>query len=217
MFRRYLIGFAAVLLGASVTPSTSWSAIISQPDAAYTGGTTLIGLGAIPLASTANAITDGNETVTFSSNLTKAQVPTSWSTWSSAPFSEGATPEVLFAPTNTSSLTITLEKPVSTFGFELEPNVFSTFSFVATFSNGDVINLNVGGYKGARLFASGGAGPITSVTIETTSPSFALARIRYGDVESLESLESVPEPASLCTWALLAGATGLTARLRRRT
>jgi len=186
------------------------AAPIPLPNAAYTSSTTLINISGIPNSTGVNSITDGVMTVGFSSTLDKRQVPSgNWSTWSSPPFSETATPHVLFS--TGSSLTLTLSKAASIFGFELEPNNFGNFLITTTFSNGDVIAQLVNGNAGARLFASGGGSLITSVNIQADSGAagFAIAQIRY-------SLATVPEPASILAWGFVAGGCCVATRLRRR-
>src|SRR6516225_11019966 len=68
---------------------------IAQPDAAYTGGTTNLA-SHIPADGTAlTSLSDGTETITFSSTVTAATVPSTFTTWGSPPATESSTPRVL--------------------------------------------------------------------------------------------------------------------------
>lgn len=153
---------------------------IDNPDAAYLAATTKIDIAELPPFSVHEAISDGILTVTFSESMTKVgPVPEGWQTWSSPPFSEDPNPFVLISPTNI--LTLDLSRPVSIFGFELEPSPFGEADFTADFYLGDTlvesVNRVVDGDSGARLFARMD-GRIDRVVILGPS-DFAIAQVRY--------------------------------------
>jgi hypothetical protein len=158
--------------------------VIPQPDAAYKASTTKIDVASVPDFTSLNFITDGTLTVTFDTPLAKRTVPNNWATWSSPPASESATPAVLWTE-GPSSLNMDLSSPAVTFGFELEPNPFSTEIFTVDFIflNGPTIvgtiSLSVNGAAGARLFAATTQDlPFNQVIINGTS-DFAIAQVRY--------------------------------------
>src|SRR5262249_13171154 len=144
-------------------PSFAQFTTHAQPDAAYTGITTVM---AIPGAnlSTTTTLTDGTETLTFSNTMDVRTVPGGgWATWSSPPNSESATPKVLAVTTGITTFTITLTPPRKTFGVELEPNN-GTQPITLTYMNGattlGAISQSVVGNSGARLFAASSGTPI---------------------------------------------------------
>ena len=70
---------------------------ISQPTAAYMAATTNMS-GSIPADGTSiTSLSDGTETVSFSSSVIAQTVPGGWSTWNSPPATESAT-RVLTVP-----------------------------------------------------------------------------------------------------------------------
>ncbi len=172
----------SIASGASALTITA----ISNPNAAYVGSTALIDISGLGFLSQNGSISDATQTVTFSATMQKrGPVPSGWATWSSPPFSETGNPHVLFSNFQ-NSRTLTLSLPTSTFGFELEPNLFATFSFTATFFSGGSpvgsITRSVAGAAGARLFAAQSlSGPIDRVDITVVgNPSgFSIARVRY--------------------------------------
>jgi len=209
--RQGLLACVVVMLTIVFAASPALKAApIPNPDAAYQASTTLINISGIPNSTVVNSITDGVLNVGFSAGMQKLQVPGSWGTWNLPPNAETSTPAVLYSNGQT-SLVITLSQGVGKFGLELEPNPQSAFMVTATFSNGDVVTRLVSGLAGSLLFASGGAGAINSVSI--SSPvDFAIAQIRYGLATA-----GVPEPASMLTWGLIAGACCAATRIRRWT
>ncbi len=130
---------------------------IPLPDAKYQGATTKIDISSLPDFSTVSSITNGVQTVTFSTPMNKRTVPDSWATWSSPPFSEDSTPAILFSDGQL-SLTIKLSVPSCIFGFELEPNPFRVVPYTVDFYSGTTlvgsISMDVSGDAGARLFAA---------------------------------------------------------------
>lgn len=130
---------------------------LDMPDGAYLASTTKIDISAIPESTSVGSITDGVLAVGFDAPLTKYTVGVSWATWSSPPFSEDPKPHILFD--SDTSAVLTLDKKVSTFGFEMEPNPMSPQSFTVTFklSAGDVVVDQIvkviDGSGGARLVA----------------------------------------------------------------
>lgn len=158
---------------------------IPNPDAQYQAATTKIDISAIPDFTSVNSITDGVQTVTLAVPAEKRTVPDSWSTWSSPPQSESATPSVLFTATSNSNI-LTLSVPASTFGFELEPNDLGTHTFTVEFFSGNIlvgsITRDVTGNSGALLFAGTTCGPCIDRVVITgpdAAGGFAIAQVRY--------------------------------------
>jgi hypothetical protein len=188
---------------------------IPQPDLAYTSSTTLIDISSIPNGTTGiTSVTDGSQTVSFDSEMTKTSVGEGWSTWNSPPAVESSTPDVLFQ-TESSTLTMTLGLPSTTFGFELQGNQYVPSQFYVAFMDGvslvGFVDLEVDGDGGALLFAgSTTTSPFTSVIITNTSlnaDGFAVANLRY---------TAVPEPASVVMIVQAIGAVGYYGWRKRR-
>jgi hypothetical protein len=161
--------------------NTTSNTPIINPDAVYLAITAKIDISGIPFGTSVDSITDGTLTVTFSTPIEKrGPVPTGWGTWSSPPFSEDPRPDVLFA-IDLTTLTMVLSRPVTTFGFELEPDPFGRVTFTADFYSGNTlvesISRLVDGDAGARLFARTGE-PIDRVVINGPV-DFAIAQVRY--------------------------------------
>jgi hypothetical protein len=171
--------------------SPTWAEIILFPDASYTGSTDKIPItGPSPTAS----LTDGRQTVSFSSAL----AITTFLPWGIPPDVEVADPgKVLLQPT-AAPVTLTLNSPVRTFGFELANNTYASLQVTATFRLGTTIVevdqrmlANVGN---ALLFAVTEPTLIDNVIISAPDASigYAIAQIRY----STNAVVPVPEPAS---------------------
>jgi hypothetical protein len=191
---------------------------IAQPDAAYLAATTKIVINGNDFVAT-SSITDGTQTVTFNAPFDVRTVPGSWTTWGNPPNTEGNPPppnaKVLATTfqTNPTTRTLTLSLPSSTFGFELEPELFDQFSVKADFFEGGsligTITRSPNGRAGSLLFAASTTTDVfDSVTIRGDSQSggFAIAQVRY------DLATAVPEPATL----VLAGMGGLAWACYRR-
>lgn len=190
---------------AGVEASATFTSI-SNPDASWTGSTTLIDISGISNFTNVNSVSDAVLTVSFSSTMKKGQVvggdasTGGWRTWSSPPDAETATPHVLATGTSTTSLTLTLSDNVLAFGFEIESNRFtdpendcgeftchstSPFTFTVTFKSGTTtvgtVTREVHGYAGARLIAARSSVPFDQVTISVDAAAlgFAIAQVRY--------------------------------------
>ena len=188
---------------------------IAQPTVGYTSSTTLIDISGIP-DGTSNilSVTQGPQTVSFDSGVTKTAVGVGWSTWGSPPFTESNTPSVLVkAPGNTLQMLLSL--PSTTFGFELQGNMTTVNEFNVQFYEGVVpvgnITLFINGNAGARLFAASTTdSPFTSVVINNVdgqAQGFAIANLRY---------TPVPEPASVAMIAQAIAAVGFYGWRKRR-
>jgi hypothetical protein len=208
--RCFLILFVLVLIGA--VPCFAQFTPISSPDASYTGSTTLIPITAAngtPMGS----LTGGTTTLTFSNNLNAATVPGGgWGSWNSPPNAETATPRVGSISSATTTFTISLSTPQTTFGFEAEPNNLSAFDFTATFMNGastvGTITRTVIGSSGSLLFAAASETSFTSVvlTMPAGAGGFALAQFRVASTPA-----SIPTLAEwgFATLVLLILASGV--------
>jgi hypothetical protein len=222
MLRRFLACMVATLAClAESAAALRAETIISQPDAAYVAGTTLINIsGAV---NPVNSVSGGGVTVTFTpGGLTPAQAAVfGWNTWSFPPDAETHTPFIVHTGfLGTDNLGLALSGlAIKTFGFELEPNLdFGTpVNVTATFSTGDIINRAVNGSSGARLFALTGPGVITNVSIIAPgSGGLGIGQFRFSTTDiSAGAVGSVPEPASLVAWGLIAGVACAATRRRR--
>ncbi len=186
-FKTSLILMVVLLFGLIASPAMAGTFTqIPQPNAVYQATTTKIDISGLTLYQNYSSITDGTLTVTFSSPLEKrGPVPTGWATWSSPPWSESATPDVLFATSN--SLNMTLSQPVTILGFELEPNTFTSENYTVDFvlMSGPTIvgtiNMPIDGSAGARLVAAsvtGGSFDKVKI-VGTPALGFAIAQVRY--------------------------------------
>jgi hypothetical protein len=202
--------FIGILVGLWTIPGIVGAfTIISDPTAEYLAATHYIDFpydaGAI------DYITDGTETVSFSTTMYTAGAPGyGWATWSEAPYSQRLAGETLpVATTGDQWVLFSLSKPASIFGFEAEPNSFDDFDMTAYFYDTSAgylgrIDRTVAGYYGARLFAASEI-PIGYVYFGTDGASggWAVGAFRY----------STPEPSVLLL--LGAGLIGLVG-LRRK-
>ena len=115
-----------------------------------------------------------------------------------------------------STLTISLSQAATTFGFELEPDLYQTDEVTASYFSGSTlvgtIDLFPNGNSGALLYAaSTTTNPFTSVVINDVSgDDFAIARQRY----STSSVTPEPGTFALMGSALL-GAFGLFRKSRK--
>jgi hypothetical protein len=161
------------------------------PDAAYTGNTDKIPItGPSPTAS----LTDGRQTVSFSNAL----AITTFLPWGIPPDVEAADPGNVLLQPRAAPLTLTLDSPVRTFGFELANNAYASLQVTATFRLGTTVVevdqrmlANVGN---ALLFAVSEPTLIDNVIISAPDASigYAIAQIRY----STNAVAPIPEPAS---------------------
>ena len=177
------VAIAALFLVLLAAQANADITVIPQPDAAYLSSTTKIDFASVPDFTLLDSITDGTLTVTFDNPVDKRTVPSGWQTWSAPPDAESATPAVLYQ--GLTSMTLDLSLPVTTFGFELEPNPFSTedFDVEFVFLSGPTvvgtISLSVDGFAGSRLFAATTQDlPFDQIVISGTS-DFAIAQVRY--------------------------------------
>ena len=174
---------------------------IAQPSQDYLAATTLLPITA-PDFTIATSLTDLFQMASFS-NLEAFSVPTTWTTWSSTPYSETSTPRVLWTGFGIVYTEISLAIPTNIFGVELQPNNQDAIATVfADFYEGGTsgilvgsISQSVNGNAGARLFAASS----TTNSFDTIAlsidfhqdDSFGIAQVRYG------SISSVPEPNCL--------------------
>jgi hypothetical protein len=111
------------------------------------------------------------------------------------------------------TLTISLSSPVSTLGFELEPDNFAVEEVTAQFFNGanlvGTIDLFPNGSAGALLFAATTDEQFTSVVItDLAGGDFAIAELRAGNPPS-----TTPEPGTMVLLGTgLLGALGVMRR-----
>lgn len=150
----------------------------------------------------------------FSNLQSENNVPNSWATWGSPPFTESSTPNVLWNQ-GFSSLTLTLTGSFNVVGFELEPDNFAVEETTAQFYNGGTllgtIDLFPNGSAGALLFAAQSDQDITSVVITNLAgDDFAIAQLRAGNVPTT----TTPEPGTMVL--LGSGLLGALGVMRRK-
>ena len=204
---------------------------------------------------TLSFVSNGTETVTFTPTVESRTFSNGfinppdnrWATWGSPPQTESSNPGgILSTPgANTTSLTLTLNHPVATFGLEAQPTAFEVLPITAQFfdSNndllgtitrnvdglGDPLNPSPGG--GALLFAATTTGndliasvvlSVGAVPIPGEPNGLGLSQIRFSGSQlsvvngEVTGLATVPEPTTLSLFGL--GAAGLLAyrAVRRR-
>jgi len=197
----------------AVTPVHALFLPFSLPDALYLSSTTKIPI-TVPDFTVIPSLADAFLTVSFSSQMQALSVPGGgWATWSLPPFSESATPRVLYTR-GLSTVDLTFDTPLLTFGVEMEPNSFSTFPMLATFFDGaavvGTIPIDITGAAGARLFAGATTDQqFTRVrlTAPTSAGGFAIAQVRYAPI---------PEPSTLLLLGFGLLGLGLYGRKRRK-
>lgn len=161
--------------------------IIDSPNNLYTNSTNKIDISSIPVGLFINSITDGNQTISFSSSMEKLEAPNDgWNNWGFPPATESNTTDVLFSNWQ-NIINLTLDKPSSVFGFEMEANLFGTFPLTVEFYSGTTligqITKNVTTPDGASLFAAKTCCDHLFDNIKILVPSdvlgFSIAQIRY--------------------------------------
>jgi hypothetical protein len=185
---------------------------IWNPDATYTSTTSLLAITG-DLDSEVDSITDSNLTASFSNT----QYISAWG-WASPPYTESASPNVLY--NGASSLTITFDKALTTFGLETESNRRNVYSFDMEFYNGDtsigsINRVDISGDAGARLLAASSDTAFNKVVVTSVDTSgFGTAQLRY----KADSPAAVPEASTLVGFgsALAMAGPGLVGWLRRR-
>lgn len=156
---------------------------IARPNRAYRRATCKMRFEARAVGRRFSSVRACSNRVTISRRARRAQVPTSWRTWSAPPFAEDATPAVAFLPRD--NIRFTFRRTVRVAGFEIEPNTRSTARVTVRFfdRNGDLLRLirrNVDGNAGARLFALAVRRPrIKRMSVQVEDDAgFAVAQIR---------------------------------------
>jgi hypothetical protein len=128
----------------------------------------------------------GGVEVRFSSEGEKRSVPDSWGSWGSPPFTEDATPDIVYALSAT-AITLTYSRSVTFGGVELEPDPTVDHSLTAEFFSrpngaGDLlgsITRRVDGDSGARLFGASVKAGFKSVVITSNDGvKFGFGQIR---------------------------------------
>jgi hypothetical protein len=165
--------------------------IFSVPAPEYIAATTVVSF-ADPDEALIGSISDGTETILFSSvtSLMRAStVGDDWGTWGSPPNTESSMPRVLWSGQDdnfdsVTTVTFLLSAPVSIFGFEAEPGLFDTYTMVATFYMGgtleQTISRDVIGNAGALLFAAQApAGQFFDSVTFTSDVDWAAGQFRY--------------------------------------
>ena len=161
--------------------------IINEPNNDYLNSTTKIDISALVNGTIYPSITDGFQTVNFTPPVIKLTVPNGgWNTWSAPPFSESATPSVLYSNSSL-NLTLNLSKPACIFGFELEPNPYANIAFTVQFFSGQTlvgtITKVINGNSGARLIAAeSSCDNLFDRIVIRGGADFSIAQVRYNTV-----------------------------------
>ncbi len=159
----------------------------------YTTETTLLDISGIICLTELNSVTDGVLTLDFDKNMDKRQADgCGWyGSFGTSPDVEGPNPHILYSLAQNSIL-ISLSVPVSTFGFELKPNLFGgPFEYQVDFlSEGNIIGsitefLTAPVVGGGNLFAATTDASFDEILIQAIDDSygFAIGQFRYTLVE----------------------------------
>ncbi len=177
-----------------VTSQTDPFVPISNPELAYLTTTSKISFSTIPNQAVVNSITDGFQTITFSSQMRKL-APNQINNWGVPPFTEDPRPETLISGSSPLTMQWELSRPSKIFGFELMPNLFGTFTYRVDFYANSVLagsitrTITVPGppigpeSQGARLFAAitdgHGFDRVVITSLSGNTLGFLVAQIRY--------------------------------------
>jgi hypothetical protein len=185
------LAFAAQALAATIA--------IDNPDANYLAETTKLDFSAAPNFTAITDITDGSQTLTFDSTLTKRFVGVGGGDldkpWGLEGEVESTSTAAVYSYSGSvyaQSVTMSLDNPVYEFGFEASPDEFGTFPITATFivsSGGEVLDTitwtipNTPSDKQSRLFAIKSTSEFDQVdlVISGTFASIAMAQFRYSE------------------------------------
>lgn len=164
--------------------------VFELPDKEYLKATCKISIENLTIGAVYDSVMDKRLTLRFRTGMKKyAPYPIGWSAkWNVKPFVEIESPSILYTMQQ-DHLTIMLSKPCTIFGFELTPNLLSTFDFTAGFYSSQQnsplaqISQTVTTPSGARLFAAKSDVPFDVIEIQFNgngSPyGFAIANLRY--------------------------------------
>lgn len=222
-------GFWKVLLPLALVAAPAFGQLtqISQPTTTYTSTTTLVPI-TVADGTVVTSITNGAETIGLgsiapnTSFFTARSIPSGgWTSWGSPPNTESSTPRVVGEDIQVTSLTLTLSAPVTTFGFEIEPDSFVSSTINAAYYSGGTllgtISQSINGHAGALLVAGSSTLPITSVVI--TAPAgasgFAMAQFRYAGLVS-GAVPTLNTASIVGLGLLLAAAGALLAQAQKR-
>jgi hypothetical protein len=194
----------ALLGGASLALPGTGPALatpIDNPDAAYLGATGMCIIDGAELSMTSTCTDATGAQVNFTPAGQVRQVPTSWRSWSSTPWSESPTPKVVFFSGTMATLdygTDALDSSV--LGSEWQPNSFNMFTIACSFQSGGAeierVSRLVTGQAGARLFAVDldlDAADTIVCSIPAEAQGFATAHIRGDALTSAPASAGTPD------------------------
>ncbi len=172
-------GFENAMMHATFTP-------IDDVSGDYTTETTLIDISGIECFTVLNSIADSELTLDFDKNVDKRQANIcGWAAiWGAFPDVEGPNPHILFS-LNQNSIGITLSAPVSTFGFELQPDVYGVAEVEVLFYSGGnligTITKSPAASDQAKLFAAQTDANFDYILVRETSTDygFSMGQFRY--------------------------------------
>ncbi|MFJ5715169.1 OmpL47-type beta-barrel domain-containing protein [Neobacillus sp. NPDC093127] len=166
---------------------------ISTPTTDYTSNTNKIDISNLSNQKNYNSISDGTQTISFSSPMVKLHVPDFWNAhW--GPATESQTPDILFS-NFMNEVTLNLSQPSNTFGFELDPNLYGTANFTVDYFSGTTllgsltqsVTTSTDNTSDIKVFGATSDTPIDRVVIHSASGDalgFAIAQIRYGNLDN---------------------------------
>ncbi len=152
----------------------------------YTIKTTLLDISEIPCGENVNSISDENLKLNFNHLFYKTNCSNSGG-WGSYPMVEGPSPHIL-STDEAGSVTISLSKPVSTFGLELLPGSFGDYFIIVDFYSktrliGSVKKPNAGVYDSPEglVFAAITNDGFEKIVVQgfSTESGFNMAQFRY--------------------------------------
>jgi hypothetical protein len=168
----------------------------------YTTETTLIDISAIPCRDLVDDVTDGTLTLDFDKTMDKRQADVcDWGgTFGIPPAVEGPNPHILFSQ-GQNSLGISLSTPVSTFGFEIQPNMFpgTDVNFMVDFySGGNLIGSITRSSKSfgfGELYAAKTDGSFDYILIQAVDPTFGftIGQFRYEEGKNPFTVDVKPD------------------------
>ncbi|MFJ5715167.1 OmpL47-type beta-barrel domain-containing protein [Neobacillus sp. NPDC093127] len=162
---------------------------ISTPTTDYTSNTNKIDISNLSYPNYYSFITDGIQTISFSSPMQKALLGANW-----GPATESRTPDALFSDYK-NEVALNLSRPTTTFGFELGPNQYGSFNYKVDYFSGTTLvgsltqSVTTGGVDTSdiKVFGATSDTPFNRVVIYSASGNtygFVIAQIRYRNLDN---------------------------------
>jgi hypothetical protein len=212
MKKRLLMGVfsLALLLPTSVFADTNGNITpFTSPTTEYTSNTNKIDFSNLSNYANYDSITDGTQTISFSTQMEKRKIPDHWNAqWS--PATEEQNPHILFSNYH-NEVTLNLSQPTTTFGFEFGTNSFGTYSYTVDYFSGttligsltqSITNSPIGNQGDIKVFGATSDAPFDRVVIRSVSgdtSGFSIAQIRYGTILNQDNIA----PESIATLSVI--------------